>query len=126
MNRVTEICKLWVGLNAAMALQPTGGTRMKGSAHPKGDRSPGVARCMRLNERGAIAKANAEAKEAARVAALSPAEQIAELTKTQSASVKVRSIPLRREYPKGAKGRAPCPCNSGKKWKHCHMRAAAA
>jgi hypothetical protein len=51
MNRVAEICKLWVTWNAIKALSPSGGTRMKGSAHPKGDHSPGVCRAVRKTYR---------------------------------------------------------------------------
>ena len=83
------------------AIKPAGGTPVKGSAHPKlppCGRSAGIAKNLRATPR----KVNYE-----------------------QPPVYAKPKPLRREYAKGLRGRALCPCKSGKQWRNCHMRAKA-
>jgi hypothetical protein len=51
VDKGTLLCRLWVGLNWQKRLQPAGGTRPRGSAHPKGGHEPVVCAAVRLNPR---------------------------------------------------------------------------
>lgn len=82
------------------ALRPAGGTRMRGSAHPKlppCGRAAGVAKNLRVTP-----------------------PKLSEPDPNKMLFVKPK--PFRRLIPRIGRNQ-PCPCGSGKKWKACHMQA---